>query len=40
MLNHVKGLGEATVMAVCTNYSKMRSVSKLLSQAVLFVLKK
>jgi len=33
--NYVKGLGETKVMAACTkNYSKMWSVPKLLSQAV------
>jgi len=32
---YVKGLSKTKVMAVCTkNYSKMRSVPKLLSQAV------
>jgi len=34
--HYVKGLGETKVVAVCTkNYSKMRSVPKLLSQAVM-----
>jgi len=39
--NYVKGLGETKIMGVCANNcSKMRSVPKLLSQAVMFLKKK